>query len=1036
MARAKEEEQRLSFRLDLGVDNTAEGTSVQPFGPAGALLESTNTRLSKTRGVPRKSPRAAVMVDPAEPHDGSFASGGVIPCGHMASSYVARHRRYGAQRIAGAELAGLTAPLGESGHRVYWPADVTRAGVVPNPGQYTAPAMCSQNGFLWFAAVRYDSGSIFIHVTVLGPNGECAALPRAVTNVSGSIAQPPWVGLTAHGVNGVRLWYRDGTAPTVLLRRLSLADSLVIAGSPETVYTPIAGGVGTYDVTAHDDVAAYLVTLGAAVATDRALTKVNVLTNAAVSTILAPAVAATTTKFAVKSAATSLGTRVAVAQVVAAGACTGSLYTDTGVLGFVNNIAVAGTLGGEPLVGFYRMGTVEHVIYGLSDSTCTVATTGFTGTAGTFLEFRTLTSPTVTNSMTLPWTRAISRLQTYSPAAGELYPMFCVQTCWDGSDGDRPATHAWLSDPDVRVIRIDSPQAVSYVGRFGVDSAAVYPPDPGGGTLNVLYNSQIACVAGDKFAFVYFERQVDQDLPTGSSTVRYVEMDFASRQPRFAVGADGVAIVAGAMPMEWDGITFAEVCPPVRPKVAVAVTGGAGPPIPAGDYLVAAVYQWLDAAGVLHRSMPSEVVQVTSAAVGGWIVYVTVPAGLVRNGMNHDKYETVLYMSEEGGAILYRQYANPTSSTAYLDTYNNIALAAGDGVHPPIYTTGDPAEELMSQHPPAFADAEVVSDRAWGIEAERPGRLWHSKSKGKGIAYEWSSDLTVDLPPRAGRALSVVDLNGSVAALCTGGVWAVTGPGPDNALLSGGFNPPEQVSDIACSDRGSVIRTPPGVMFISNGRFAMVGGGGQRVFEQVDASQLGSVFPVLLRDAQEVVWFSSTGVHMAYNYQLDRWTTWASDTAPALLCAARDPVSGFVNAVRASDGTVWQLDPALPSTTAQMVFTTGDMQFGGPEDDNVVDQVLIHGFAAGPHGVEVTLTPDYGQGDSITRVFTPAEVAACTVGGQYVLSVSIRASMRALQVSVAETGAAGEGFRPTSVTIVFAKNPTSLIAAVRDPGRK
>jgi hypothetical protein len=102
----------------------------------------------------------------------------------------------------------------------------------------------------------------------------------------------------------------------------------------------------------------------------------------------------------------------------------------------------------------------------------------------------------------------------------------------------------------------------------------------------------------------------------------------------------------------------------------------------------------------------------------------------------------------------------------------------------------------------------------------------------------------------------------------------------------------------------------------------------------------------------------------------------------------------------------------------------------------VVDQVLIHGIAAGPHGLSVTLTPDYGQGDAITRVFTPAEVVSCTVGGQYVLSVSIRASMRALKVSIVETGATGEGFRPTNVTIVFAKNPTSLIAAVRDPGRK
>jgi len=1038
---SKVQEFAQSFTLDLGVDNTAHRSAVQPFGPAGALVSSTNTRLSKTRGVPRKSPRAAVMTDPGSPHTGSTAAGGVIPCGHMSSSLVVRNRRYGSQRIAGTSLMPLAAPLtaqAPGGLRQYWPADVTRAGVVPNPGQYTAPAMVSHNGFLWFASIRYDSGSIGVFVTALGPNGELAAMPLCVDYVSGSIAQPPWVGLTAHGANGVRLWYRDGATTTIALSTLTIVSGLVVASTPVAVYTPIAAGLATHDVTGHDDTTAYLVTLGAALATDLALTKVNVATNTVVNTTVVAAAAATTSKVAVKSAVLSVGTRIAVAHVVAAGTCTCRVFQDTGVPSTVYSQTLAGTLGGEPLVGFYRRGVTEHLVMGVSDSTGTVTTADFAATAGTFLEFRDIAAGVLSSSLTLPWTRAISRLMTYSPSSTELYPLFCVQTCWDSDNGDRPTTHAWLSDPDVRVLRLEPGASATCVGRFGVDTAAIYPPDPGGGTLNVLYNSQVACIAGDKFAFVYFERQVDQDLPTGSSTVRYVEMDFASRQPRFALGADGVAIIAGAIPMEWDGITFAEICAPVRPKVAVAITGGAGPVIAAGTYLVSAVQQWVDAAGVLHRSMPAEAVSVTAAGAA-WIVYVSIPAALVRDGQTHDKLETLVYISQVGGTILYRQYANPTSSTAYVDTFGNIALSVGDAVHPPIYSTGDPAEELMAQQPPAFADVEVVSDRAWAIEAERPGRLWHSKPKAAGIAYEWSSDLTVDLPPRAGRALAVVDLSGSVAALCTGGVWAVTGPGPDNALLSGSFNPPEQVSDIACTDRGSVVRTPAGVLFISNGRFAMIGSGGERVFEQVDAAALGAVCPALLRETHEVVWFSSSGAHMVYNYQVDRWTSWASDTVPALACAARDPVSGYVNVVRASDGAVWQLDPRLASLTAQLAFETGDMVFGGPEDDNVVNEVVLRAQSYGSHGVTVTLTNDYGQGEGspFTRVYSAAEVAACTVAGQYTLSVSPGSMcLRALKVAVAETGAVGDGMGPLAVTVQGARNGGTLRSAVRAAGRK
>jgi hypothetical protein len=536
----------------------------------------------------------------------------------MSSNLVVRNRRYGSQRIADAGLMPLAAPLSGT-LRQYWPADVSRAGVVPMPGQYTAPAVCAISGYLWFASIRYDSGAIGVFVTVLGPNGECAALPmKVVALASGSIGAPPWVGLTAHGANGIRLWYRNGTSTAVLLRTLTLVSGVVSATSPVTVYTPIAAGAGTYDVSALDDSTAYLVTLGSALATNVALTKVAVATNTVTNTTLIAAAFATTTKLAVKAATMTGGTRIAISAALFGSTLSCYLYEDTGTPNLLH--AVVGVLtAGEPLAGFYQQGATEYVVYGVADVTCTVATTGFTGSAGLLLQFRTPdVAGTLAGSITLPWTRALSRFMTHSPASGEMYPLVCVQTCWDSDDGDRPTSHAWLSDPDVRVLRIDSASTVSCVGRFGVDTAAIYPADPAGGTLNVLYNSQSACISGDKFAFGYFERQVDQDFATGSSTVRYVEMDFASRQPRFAVGADGTAIIAGAMPMEWDGVTFSEICPPVRPKVTVTDTGGSGPAIPAGDYLVTAIYQWVDAAGVLHRSMPAEVVSI-AAGGGSWV---------------------------------------------------------------------------------------------------------------------------------------------------------------------------------------------------------------------------------------------------------------------------------------------------------------------------------------------------------------------------------------------------------------------------------
>jgi hypothetical protein len=178
---------------------------------------------------------------------------------------------------------------------------------------------------------------------------------------------------------------------------------------------------------------------------------------------------------------------------------------------------------------------------------------------------------------------------------------------------------------------------------------------------------------------------------------------------------------------------------------------------------------------------------------------------------------------------------------------------------------------------------------------------------------------------------------------------------------------------------------------------------------------------------------------MVYNYQLDRWTKWVFDTAPAVVSAARDPVSGYVNMVRGSDGSVWQLDPSVGSLAAQMSLETGDMVFGGPEDDNAVNEVVLRAQSSGPHGVTITLTTDYGQGQGspFVKVFSAADVTACTVAGQYTLSVSPGSmAMRALKIAIAETGAAGDAMAPLSLTVQGSRLGGTKRDAVRAQGRR
>jgi hypothetical protein len=1033
MSRAKEEEAVASFTLDLGIDNTTHETAVQSFGQGGALVSSVNTRLSKVRGVPTKAPGAVAVGDPDAPHSGSTACGGIIPCGHVSSSLVVRNRVYGAQRIAGTTLHSMGATLhavgSATGPASYWPASVSRAGAVPGRGQTEQPAMCTLDGQLWFASVRTNASGLAVFVTVIGADGEMLAAPQPVTTEpSGAITSPPWIGLTAHGANGVRLWARFGTSDEVEIRTLTLVDGIVGAGGATTLYNPAGAGVNTYDVTAHGETYAWLVTLASSATTSIALTKVAVATNTVVTTTVAGVASTTSSRLAVKSEEMSAGDRVAVIVALTAG--TSGLLLFNGAT-MANLFSIAGQMTyGDPACGFYREGATEYVVYGVSK---TDGSTSALGTAaGTQIQFRDVDATgALEATKVIPWVRFVSRMAHHSPSATEIYPVFAAQTVWNDALQRFFTNPEYLSDAAVDVYRIDSTSYTTRIGRFGVDRAHIYSLT---GLTSGAYNSQGIAADGDKLAIVYSE--TSGLYPDSLFPVRYVEMDFAARQPRHAIGSDGVSIVAGALPVEWDGVSFSEVAAPVRPKLAIASTGGSGSDPTAGDYIAMVHIAWTDDAGAKHRGFPSDVAEVTMSGADAWIFKVSTPY-LFRDGVAQDRYEVELYISEVDDTVLWRKSASVSSYGDYVLELDNVSELVASATTPTIYTTGAPGEELPAQQPGAFHDVAIVVDRAWALNAERTNEWWYTKPKADGVAYEWSSELKVYTPSAAGDGVAVAESSGGALLMCSNGVWAVTGQGPDPTLVTGAFNPPEQISDIACTDRDSVIKTPAGVMFISNTRFAMIGPAGQRIFENIDATLAGTVFPVLLRASQEVVWFSSTGTHYVYNYGVDRWSTWDSTAVPAVAACSLDPVSGLVNIVRASDNAVMQIDPSEPSTAAQMSFATGDMVFGSPQDDNIVHKVLIHADREAAHGLTVTITPDYGQDSATTRTFTAAEILACTVGGQYTVSVDTsKTSMRAAKVAIAETGATGDAFRPTSVAIVYAKNPTTKQDAVRTPGRK
>jgi hypothetical protein len=609
--------------------------------------------------------------------------------------------------------------------------------------------------------------------------------------------------------------------------------------------------------------------------------------------------------------------------------------------------------------------------------------------------------------------------------------------------GANVASEFYLTDPSIEAYRVGHGiSGWTPLARVGVDTALPISALTTSRTVWPGGATSFSPSGSSTVTFVYLEDDIAARAVLKGWVARHVELDFASQQPRYAITADGSSLIAGAMPMQWDGVEVCEVTPIHRPVVHVETTGGSGSAWTNGTYQFSALFFFIDHNGITHRSMPAAIRTHTGALDP--IITVGVPVSM-RDGTRGYKIECVIYATTVGGTTLYAQTYQPSSANEFSITFDGLAEPAAythGSLQPStltlqtLYTDGSATQELPAQCPPGFRDVEVVGLRAWAIEAEKPNVVWPSKLRdlvlSPNVSFEWNGDLRIEFPAHAGKLHSVREMNGYPLFFSDKGVFSVTGPGPNN-LREGEFNPPDQLSDQPCTDARSVIKTPVGVLFKSRNRYCLFNGQ-VRVFENLDAGSTACLTAFLLRDASEAVIVSSGSTHHVYNYALDRWTTWDTTTIPASAKAcAFVPSTGAVLAFCASD--LYLSDATTASDTAQMVLETGDVLAGGPQDDVFVNEVVLQGIRAGAHGLTVAMEADYGA-STTTKTYGPGDITACTVDGRYTLEMApAKPSMRTLKLTITETGATGEGMRPLNVTIVGHKNPTTKKDAVKARGR-
>jgi hypothetical protein len=1014
---------------------------------------SRNTRLSKVPGVVSKAPGSTVIWT-----GNARDSGGAIPLGHMDSTLLPGSAESNStRRVTGSALANIGALASEFyAQAAYYPVQVTDAGLLPGSNTTrlnASSAYQASTGWTYHVTIRSPvlGLSAMAYMTVIADDGriiiplyQIAALPDAFTSNQNYLA------VTTHGSNVV-IWRTSTLTNTELLAQtvsINTSTLAVTLGAPVTVHTFTAAWTGAQVQIAYDSA-------------DTSCAFLAVPSNAGadlqVKKVLVPALTWATfvTQAGVGGRYHAIAYRNGSVIVASSDDATSVIrYEFTSGLSMV--WSDTGTMYAGPVsCGFESYGGTLYRVFACGDSPIAGTPTLY----GTSVEWVTGAGAIFASGVIRNQTM-VGQIICFRSNDGSFISLIPTQAIYDVVDPRESydvASDAFVPDASIELIRMNQivwggPGDVSLlpnaVARLGTDLAIRYPgilgPEATGSAQRYFFsNSSNHAIDDQRLLFSYLAENVEEGSVAVGYAVRYVWLQYGSVQPRFAHTSDGTAIIAGALPAVWDGLGVMEFSPLRQPILTGTTTGGTGAALSGAPatYQFAAVTMFDDAQGQTHRSPPSDVLTLTGTAMQPELT-VTLPI-TYRDFAGQMAMQVVVYASEPDALTPYAQ-RYWLDVAGLLPGYEETVIDAVeqpvvDAFHPAIYTLGGPTEPLATFAPNACLDVAVIADRVWMLDAERPSRWWYSKPKEPGFFAEMCPDLFVDTPSSAGAGVAISEWNGNPLFLTARGIWTVSGEGPDALLNPPLFSSAVQVSDIACTQRNSVVRSPAGVMFVSNNRFVRFKG---QVFEypEINAAEYGDVIgTAVFRDQQEVVFFCAEGYAYVYNWVADAWTVWDQDvTGIAELTGCAQRSDGKVLLV--SETAVRLLDPDSVSSGADIYLETGWIVLGGPQDHNTLDNIVLHAKRTSEHALSIGIAVDYNA-TTVTRAYTAANVLASVTDQATSLRYDLlpqcpEKKARAVKLTITESEATGEAFQPINLTIEMIKQQGRLSQSIRDQARK
>lgn len=478
------------------------------------------------------------------------------------------------------------------------------------------------------------------------------------------------------------------------------------------------------------------------------------------------------------------------------------------------------------------------------------------------------------------------------------------------------------------------------------------------------------------------------------------------------------AFLTGGAPAYFDGTTSMPAGFIHSPIISsVSIGAGASGSMAAGNYYYSAVYEWRDANGILHRSIPAPPVQAASVNANGSVTLGIRYASICGKQTETTGYGSgsaspvmiAVYRTTVGGTgplyrLTYEPVANvitndPTSEAAsFLDKNadSDISGTLGYGIalnaQAQLYTNS----EVEDVPPPAFITARVICGRTVGI-APDARTMWLSKNITEDplVAPGFNEELTLTFDVDK-NALAPLDNN--IVAFGTGSIHVVYGDGPDSDGNQNTWQIQRIHTDVGCSAPRSVICTPDGILFQSTRGVELVNR--KLVVEWVGRPAMATLatYPVItsavLVPEQHHVRFTcnntagSLGIILVYDYLYKEWFTWqltdTSDTGASSMPFADALYINGVYTLVTANGQVYQEDTTT-NLDGGSTWVIRDVQLawvspGGKVTWQRCKAWQVEGTVIGNHQLELSVGHDYsGSWDTVTTFADGTEGTA--IGG-------------------------------------------------------